>query len=166
VSTIDVSFTKYDGRPHRHTTSRLLGTDEHGTWLGSPAGTIVHFIKAGARVANPVPQVRLIPPGGWWTAIFLGGEPEPRLYCDITTPALWPSPAAVTFIDLDLDVEQFRDGAVTLLDEDEFAENQVLLGYPPDVVAGALAAAEHLMTAVTGAHEPFDTTYLRWLSQV
>lgn len=166
MTTIDVSFTKYDGRPHRHTTSRLLGTDEHGTWLGSPTGTVVHFISAGARVPGRVAQVRLIPPGGWWTAIFLAGEPEPRLYCDITTPAQWPSPQAVTFIDLDLDVEQFRNGEVTLLDEDEFAENQVLLGYPGEVIAEARAAAEHLMAAVTEAREPFGSTYQSWLSRV
>ena len=172
---IDVRFSKYNGRAHRRTTGRLLGEDEHGIWLGSAPGTPVHYLNsgdepagglepgAGVEVPGKVALVRLIPPGGWWTAIFFAGDSEPAIYCDITMPARWPSPTEVTFVDLDLDVEQYRDGRVVLLDEDEFAEHQVRFGYPSEVIDQASAAAQHVLAAIADGQEPFKSTYHGWL---
>ena len=171
-------FTKYNGRAHRRTAGWRLGEDEHGIWLGSPPGTLVTYINSGAEpdggidpgagIEGPgkVALVRLIPPAGWWTAIFFAGDGEPAIYCDITMPARWPSPAEVTFVDLDLDVEQYRDGRVVLLDEDEFAEHQVSLGYPSEVIDQASAAAREVLAAITDGQEPFKSTYRDWLSRV
>lgn len=163
---VEVRFSKWDGRPHRHTVERLLGTDRHGTWLGSPVGRIVHYIAADARVASKSPSVRLIPPGGWWSAIFFGGDREPALYCDVTTVAEWPAPDRVTMIDLDLDVELWRDGELKLLDEDEFAEHQLTFGYPAEVIREAARAASFLVTAISSGQEPFATTWQSWLKRV
>ena len=163
---VEVLFSKWDGRPHRRTVEQLLGSDEHGTWLGSPAGTIVHYISAGARVPSKSPQIRLIPAGRWWSAIFFGGDREPALYCDITTRAEWVTPSQVTMIDLDLDVELWRDGELKLLDEDEFADHQVSMGYPPEVIAEAKLAADHVLTAISTGREPFATVWQTWLSRL
>jgi protein associated with RNAse G/E len=163
---VEVLFSKWDGRPHRRTVERLLGTDEHGTWLGSPVGRVVHYIAADARVASKSPAVRLIPPGGWWSAIFFGGDREPAIYCDVTSVAQWPSPDRVTMIDLDLDVELWRDGDLKLLDEDEFAEHQLSFGYPDEVIASARQAADHLVTAIKSGQEPFATVWQSWLNRV
>jgi protein associated with RNAse G/E len=166
VTAVEVRFSKYDGRAHRHTVGQLLGEDEHGVWLGSPPGTLVHYLYAGVEVPGRSALVRLIPPGGWWTAIFFAGDREPAIYCDITMPAHWLGPAEVTFIDLDLDVEQYRDGRVVLLDEDEFAEHTSSLGYPPEVIVQASAAAQHVLAAIAAGQEPFRSAYLSWLSRV
>jgi protein associated with RNAse G/E len=166
VTEVEVLYSKWDGRPHRHTIERLLGTDEHGIWLGSPTGRIVHYIGAGARVASKAPSVRLIPAGAWWSAIFFGGDREPAVYCDVATIAEWPSPAQVTMIDLDLDVELWRDGELKLLDEDEFAEHQLAFGYPAEVITEAAKAASFLVTAISAGQEPFATVWQKWLKQV
>jgi protein associated with RNAse G/E len=163
---VEVLFRKWDGRPHRNTVERLLGTDEHGTWLGSPIGSVVHYVNSGDRVAMKVPQVRLIPAAGWWSAIFMGGDREPALYCDVTTRAEWTSPSQVTMIDLDLDVELWRDGRLELLDEDEFTEHQVSMAYPAEVITEAARAADFLVTAIATGQEPFATTWQSWLSRV
>jgi protein associated with RNAse G/E len=163
---VEVLFSKWDGRPHRHTVERLLGADEYGTWLGSPVGSVVHYVNAGARVPARSPSVRLLPAGGWWSAIFFGGDREPALYCDVTTVAEWPSPGQVTMVDLDLDVELWRSGELKLLDEDEFAEHRVLFGYPDEVVVEAARAADFLVTAISTGQEPFATVWQSWLKQV
>jgi protein associated with RNAse G/E len=166
VTDVEVLFTKWDGRAHRRTVERLLGTDEHGTWLGSPVGSVVHYVKADARVPMKVPQVRLLPAGGWWSAIFMGGDREPAVYCDVATRAEWASPSEVMLIDLDLDVELWRNGDLKLLDEDEFAEHQVLFGYPAEVVAEARKAAEYLVRAISAGQEPFATVWQSWLRKI
>jgi hypothetical protein len=66
-------------------------------------------------------------------------------------------------VDLDLDVIRYRNGKVLLDDEDEFAEHQVTLGYPEDVIEKALATAKWLMDAVEQRREPFGAAGRPWL---
>ena len=92
--------------------------------------------------------------------------PEPsslEIYCDIATPAQWPSRDLVTMTDLDLDVLRDRDtGLISLADEDEFAEHRELYGYPADVVARAGASARELLAAIAAGIAPFDGGYRVW----
>ena len=158
---------KYDGRPHRQVTGLLLGSDEHGTWIGTPAGTVVTY-HYGSRSTGrtKVDSVRLIPAGGWWMAMCLAPPHRLEMYCDVIAPARWTRPDEITVIDLDIDLVRYRDGRVEVEDEDEFAEHRVTFGYPEEIVTGALAGAAALRTALTCDEEPFATHYQEWLSQV
>ena len=70
---------------------------------------------------------------------------------------------SVHAVDLYLDVIRTRDGTVAVLDEDEFAEHQVLYRYPPDVIADALRTTAELVRLVTDRTEPFDKAGDTWL---
>jgi protein associated with RNAse G/E len=162
---VEVVLRKWDGRPHRRTTTRLLGTDEFGTWVGTPTGTIVTYSYGGKPPrATREHAVRLIRPGAWWCAVFFA-EPSPRdVYCDIIAPARWSNPAEVILVDLDLDLVRYRpDGRVELDDEDEFAANKVTFGYPPEVVAQARAAVDELRPALQSRSEPFGAHWKTWM---
>ena len=98
-----VAVLKYDGRLHWHHTMRRLGADEHGVWLGCPAGTVYHRGDEGPIYATAEARVMLIPRHAWWTALYSAAPAECEVYCDITTPAAWPQPAKVAMVDLDLD---------------------------------------------------------------
>lgn len=156
---------KYDGRPHRWVTTRRLGEDRHGLWLGTPAGTTVHYQYGTiATRSTRHDAVRLIPADRWWIAMFTAEPSAREVYCDVTTPARWTGPAEVTVVDLDLDLARFRPGGrVVLEDEDEFAENADAYGYSPEVVANATDAAAGLIDAMRRHTEPFGTAYLAWL---
>jgi uncharacterized protein len=162
---VRVVYRKYDGSLHWNHPARLLGEDEHGTWLGVPAQTRVF---KGEPEWGPVeaPFTILMPRDAWWTATFNAEPHRTEVYCDITTVPHWPTPSLVTMVDLDLDVRRRRAGAVDLLDEDEFADHRVRFGYPPEVVSAAEAAANWLYTAVRERVEPFDTVYTQWLARV
>jgi protein associated with RNAse G/E len=69
-------------------------------------------------------------------------------------------------VDLDLDVVLTREGHLFVDDEDEFAEHQVSLGYPPEVVALAEDAARTVLAAVAEGREPFATVGHAWLRRV
>jgi protein associated with RNAse G/E len=162
---VRVVYRKYDGSLHWHMTMRRLGTDEHGVWLGVPAQSQTR------RGSEPTIQVAhayvlLVPDGSWWTAAFNAEPSWTEIYCDITTPPVWPAADEVTMVDLDLDVIR-RHGHDTseLLDEDEFAEHQVRYAYPPDVIEQARGSAEWLRGAVV-AGEPFRSVYQQWLTHV
>jgi protein associated with RNAse G/E len=165
---VDVVLRKFDGRPHRRTTTRHLGEDEWGTWLGSPRGTIVTYSYGSKRPESTRhAAVRVIPRDRWWCAIFFAEPSVREVYCDVIVPARWESPAEVTLVDLDLDVVRYRrNGRVALDDEDEFRHNIGAYGYPQDVVEEAAAAAEFLRTALAGDTEPFASRYRAWLAQL
>jgi protein associated with RNAse G/E len=131
-------------------------------WLGAPSGTVW---QRGSEpgVALP-PSVTLIPRDSW-VAAFNAAPAKYEMYIDLSTVPVW-SGDQVTMVDLDLDVVRYRaDGAVRLLDEDEFAEHRVQLGYPETVVHTVTQTARQLLTDVVVA-EPFTAAYRPWLSQV
>ena len=168
VNPVDVVLRKYDGRLHRWVTARHLGEDEHGVWLGTPAGTKVHYNYGSRRIGTTrLDAVRLIPPGRWWIAMFTAEPADREIYCDICRPAVWTSPAEVTVVDLDLDLARFRPGRrVVLEDEDEFAANARTYGYPPEVITRATTAAAEVHAALTAGAEPFGDAARPWLEKL
>lgn len=152
-----VAYTKYDGSLHWHFTMRLLGRDEHGTWLGAPHGTPVQR-GLEAPIVSPAFAL-LIPDQGWHTAVWNAGAVDSpfhyEVYVDVCTPARW-EPRRVTMVDLDLDVARTLGGETRLLDEDEFSAHRDRFGYPPDLVVSARASAEAMFARVRDRAEPFD----------
>jgi len=163
---VQVNYRKYDGTLHWNLRMRRLGEDEYGIWLGLPADSVM---RKGHNPAVPVPEAHVIlfPRDAWWTATFNAAPRSTEVYCDITTPPEWPSPAEVTMVDLDLDVLRKRGTRLPLLvDEDEFAEHQVRYGYPAEVIHSAQDAADRLMVAVAEETGPFGGVHGRWLAMV
>jgi len=163
---VRVVYTKYDGSLHWHQILQYLGEDEHGIWLGGPAGSTTQRGNEPPIVLEQA-FVELIPAGQWWTATFNGDPARTEIYCDIGTPPRWPSPAEVTMADLDLDVLRLRaDQQVIIVDEDEFAEHQVRYRYPAEVISAAERAAAWLLDAISAKAEPFGAAYRGWLELV
>jgi hypothetical protein len=156
-----VVSTKWDGSFHRRTTTVELGTDEHGTWLWMPPGTVVTTATGTMQV---LPCLRLIPVGSRWSAYFVpavAGRPR-QVYVDITTPAV-RSGDVIEFVDLDLDVQQMDDEPVEVLDGEEFQRNRQRMGYPPEVAAAAERTCADAVAAVRARVPPFDGSHERWL---
>ena len=138
-----------------------IGEDEHGVWLWAPAGVPAQRgDEPPKRTAHAF--AKLIPRDDWFTAIWnAAGRYE--VYVDVGTPPVWTGDR-VEMIDLDLDVVRFRhDGAVRVLDEDEFLEHQDTLGYPPDVIVRVRDAAASLAQAIEARREPFGDVGIAWL---
>ncbi len=164
---VRVVFTKYDGSLHWHQTMQYLGEDEHGTWLGGPAGSTA---QRGSEppVVFDEPFVQLVPAGP-----VVDGGVQRRACQDRDllryrpAAAGWKHPGEVTMVDLDLDVVRLRaDQRVVIVDQDEFAEHQVRYGYPAEVVTAARRAAAWLHEVVSARAEPFGSAYLGWLAKV
>ena len=156
--TVHVRMTKWGDRPHWSFASLYLGDDEHGTWLAFPRGT--HMTRPGAEYVSPTDQLGLVPPASWpaaergWLTTFHGPGGPLSVYVDITAPPTWDG-STVTACDLDLDVVRELDGRVRVDDEDEFAEHQVSLGYPPEVVDLARRACAEVHADIEAGAEPW-----------
>ncbi|WP_244931645.1 DUF402 domain-containing protein [Nocardioides sp. W7] len=159
-----IELSKWGDRPHWELDATYLGSDEHGDWLGVPAGTA--HSRPGASFTSEVDSVTLAPRDRPWCATFHAPGIWCTVYVDMTTPPHWDG-AVVRAVDLDLDVIRGSDGRVRVDDEDEFAEHQVTLGYPAEIVRVAEASRDAVLNAVRRAQPPFDLDTCRpWLAQV
>jgi hypothetical protein len=164
---VRIEMEKWGGRPHWHIPGSWLGSDEHGDWIGIPAGT--RMVRPGMEIVSTHDQVGLVPSAelpdgrrGWLATFHAQGAPT-SVYVDMTTPPVWDG-AVVRAVDLDLDVIRRHDGTVVVDDEDEFAEHRVELGYPDDVVTLAETTRELVHAAVRDRQQPFDDSHRRWLT--
>ena len=154
---------KWPEQRHWQFTMERLGQDEHGVWLHVPAGSLAQRADEPPRRLE-VGFVSLIPSGRWWTAEFYASHLHWQVYVNIGTPAEW-LPGRVRQVDLDLDVVRNLDGSVEVLDEDEFADHQVRLGYPPELIDSARTAASEIVAALEGGTEPFGSAARPWLEE-
>lgn len=153
-----VAMTKWGGHRHWEFDALYLGRDRYGDWLGIPAGT--PMARPGASFVTETDQVGLVPTarsggGGAWLATFHAPGYHVATYVDMTTVPTWDG-ARVDAVDLDLDVIRGDAGDVVVDDEDEFAEHQVSLGYPPEVVSLAEASCAWVLETVLEERAPFD----------
>ncbi|GAA1987980.1 hypothetical protein GCM10009817_31910 [Terrabacter lapilli] len=171
-------FTKWGGGRHWEWEGRYLGADEHGHWWYAPAGT--WCARPGAEFVAPSAWVSLAPHTGAYAVGFYPEDREVSVYVDMTTEPVWQRRAGgaggaggdgddggpeweVTMVDLDLDVVLTRDGHLYVDDEDEFAEHQVELAYPAQVVALAERWRDIVFAAVAAGEEPFAGVGHEWL---
>ncbi|MEU4692877.1 DUF402 domain-containing protein [Actinoplanes sp. NPDC023714] len=162
--TARMRFTKWGGKLHWHYALEPIGSDRHGLWFGARAGTIMQ-----RGYEEPVPQphdfVTLVPYAEDWIASFnpSSADTDVAVYLDVTTLPSYTE-GVVSAVDLDLDVVRLFDGSVRVLDEDEFAEHQVIYGYPEPVIAKALATTGDLVGRLSAGIEPFETAAASRLS--
>jgi len=173
-------MTKWGDRPHWQFDGIHLGADEHGEWLGFPAGT--HNQRPGHQFDSAVAAVTLVQPDQWHLPTFQAPGIWCDLYIDIATPATWDG-HVLRATDLDLDVIRLPDpvppvesapwdvppagpGETFVDDEDEFAEHQVAFGYPADVIEAAQASCDEVLAAVRARTAPYDETPRRWLQEL
>lgn len=170
-----VQMSKWGGQPHWAYDARYLGQDEHGSWIGSPAGTA--YARPGLAFDSEVDNVTLLPDRAWCCPTLYAPGLWCDVYVDISTPPVLAD-GTVTAVDLDLDVIRMAinrcpvpprftagPGEVFVDDEDEFAEHRAELGYPDHVVAAALESCATVLAAVRSARAPFDgPTGHRWLT--
>ncbi|MFB9307700.1 hypothetical protein BJY17_002829 [Agromyces hippuratus] len=165
---VRVRAMKWPEQPHWEFDGRWLGSDEHGDWVGFPAGT--RFERPGHGFTATWDSVTLFPRAGWAAAFNTGHPRGLGIYVDIATVPVWRADASgstLSYVDLDLDVVERAGAPAFIEDEDEFAEHAVEFGYPPEVVARARADADAVLAAVQRREAPFDgATAAGWLAQL
>jgi uncharacterized protein len=162
VAGYQMAYTKWDGSSHWHFEVQELGHDSHGRWFSGAPGIL---LQRGEE--PPIEEVNgfvmLIPRLGDWIALW-NRVSAVATYIDVTdSPRIVDR--TIRAVDLDLDVIAWRDGRVEIVDRDEFEEHQELLGYPPDVMAGAEQTAAWLETELRAGRAPFDGVAQVWLDR-
>ena len=144
-----------------------LGTDEFGTWLFTPGGSLYRGEDGASWGTCEVsqsspggpgwPTVYLVPTTGWWIACWRGAEPIHRVDIDISTPPRLVEGVWV-YVDLELDPFLTQEGATGCQDVDEFVAACEAGLINAEERRRALAAAAELDDALRRQEPPFDAT--------
>jgi len=169
VCDLIAEYRKWPDSLHYRARMTLLGVDEAGIWAGSRGGA--HVLRGnGTRLASSADAVTLFPASRCWAARWYarqsssGRAAQFRCYVDIATPVTRAADV-VYLVDLDLDVALTWAGEVVGLDEDEFACNRVVLGYPDRIVRQARQAFDDMKDAMTRREFPFDGSADRYTAR-
>lgn len=148
---------KWPDAPHYGVLGTVLGEDAHGVWVGAAPGSVI-VMPDGTEREGTYFVVWCLPHDDWFMAHFWRDHPEVGVYIDICTPAVWNERGA-RVIDLDFDVVVWTDdkraGLVELVDEDEFEEHRVALGYPEELVSSSRRAAVDILARAQAGDVPF-----------
>lgn len=156
-SEVWIERRKYPDAPHYGVNGRVLGEDQDGVWVGAHPGSTIVLPDGTERIGERM-VLWCVPRDDWFLLHVPVDDPVVQLYIDICTPAVWNERGART-VDLDLDVVVWapaRGGHIELVDEDEFAEHQVTLGYPERLIAETRAAADDVYARVREGRSPFS----------
>lgn len=146
--------TKYDGTPHWVQPFRLISDDGNMLVTAYTARTPIFTSRGEFR--SPYDS-RVYFWRDRWYNVFRLSRPGCGLslwYCNITTPPTTEG-RYIRYIDLDLDVAVRPDGTISVLDEDEFRENQLRYGYSQEVVRRAREAVEEVLALARNGGFPF-----------
>lgn len=155
---VTIRAHKYDGHEYRRWQVYFVGLIAGGARLEA---TFNSFVEGRTPFFGGDRAVEFFYADRGYNVI-VGYAPDGTLracYCNICTPATFVSTSEgpeVHFIDLDLDVLVWPDGRCVVTDEDDFAANGALYGYPQTIQHAARAAVAALLHAVRDLSDPFD----------
>lgn len=152
-----IQSTKFDGSPHYQYRGRLVDVGPGYYRVVVDAGeAYTSYREAAGTIMAPMTQIYFT--DRWYNA-FHNHEPIGRrrmlTYCNVGMPAHLDGDV-LRWVDLDLDLIRTEALGTIVDDEDEFAEHQVRMAYPPDVIASARAALEELQALARADLFPFD----------
>jgi protein associated with RNAse G/E len=156
VPDIIVRSLKYDGTVARSWPASIESVDDKMIVLRGVFEQAVQHEELGDIPAGTVSHEYF-----WsdrWYNVFRFVRPDGRLhchYCNIALPAKWVE-GELSFVDLDVDIVVCADNSVKVLDEHEFEDNRILLGYPAEILEGVRKAVDEVKALVGGMEFPFN----------
>ena len=152
---VRVVSTKYDGSPRDTYEGQLIDSGRGVVRLSVSAGTPTWWAKAQKWVDSVDDSIEIYFEDRWYNLWHFAPNDRNMWYCNIAMPPTFDR-ETLRWVDLDIDVRCQADGSLVVLDEDEFEQNRIEMGYPGDVVEAALAARDDVLSLAGQGLFPFD----------
>ncbi len=156
ITKIKVISRKYNGALRDEYEAYLIAEDNEVITIFTPPGTLSFSPKKGEWLSGPDGLLELYFKQRWYNVWHICEQRSGwnRIYANIAMPATLQD-NVLTWVDLDLDLRIHLDGALEVLDEEEFVTHSNLFAYPPAVVEQARAAVAELVTLYQRGVYPF-----------
>jgi protein associated with RNAse G/E len=153
---VTINSRKYDGTIRRSWTCRFVSQEDsllvfEGEFESEVSHPDLGLIAAGSRSLEYYWLDR-------WYNVFRFYEPTGEfrnLYCNVNMPPTVEN-GVLDYVDLDIDVVVWPDGAAKVLDEDDFEANAETYDYPESVRAAAIDALAEIKRLISSGYGTFS----------
>ena len=154
---INIISRKYDGSLRDEHEAFVYAESEDCVVAYAPPGTPEYDHRKQLWSAAPDGILEYYFKTKWYTVLVICEQNSGfnQSYTHISMPAVVTS-AGIEWVDLDLDYRVHLDGRIELLDEDEYAERSVTMGYPLAVQAQVRAACTEVEALCRARSYPFN----------
>lgn len=109
----------------------------------------------GRKWVTREPAICFFYPDKWYNVICMIRKSGIHYYCNLASPSLYDG-EAIKNIDYDLDVKVSPTGKTTLLDEDEYQEHSMEMGYSEKLDEAIHRGLDRLMVDIRLQNSPFE----------
>ena len=153
---ITVEKAKWDGSVSARWPALLLPARPPVTAWRTASATAIERPRKGTVERAEQDQLSLTAGGCWVTTALLAPDGRPETYeVDACAPVEPVRDGILRFVDLDLDLE-LDDGAIRLLDQEQFMRRAAEMGYPDALRDCAWAALRDAADRYAARRWPFD----------
>ena len=154
---VRVISQKYDGALRDEYTADFVSESAESIVLLAAPGLVCYDHRRGAWSAAPDGLLEIYFKRRWYNVWHIAEQVSGtnRMYVNIAQPATLTD-NTLRWTDLDLDYRVHLDGRIERLDQAEFDENTVRLGYPPDLLEHVHTACRQVEAGLAGQAFPFD----------
>ena len=156
---VTVRVLKYDGAEYRRWNARVARREGSLIVLdGEFEFDVQHHLLGDIRRGTRTIEYYWL--DRWYNVFhFFEADGNTRLYyCNINLPPALAG-GVLSYVDLDIDVLVQPDWTYEVVDKDEFEQNAVAFGYPPETVMAAHAAVRELVNLIETRHFPFSSPF-------
>ena len=119
----------------------------------------------GRRWFTKEPAVNFLYPNYWFNIISMIRKTGIYYYCNLASPSVYDG-EAVKNIDYDLDVKCFPDGRIQILDEDEYEEHSMQMGYSKEIKEIVEWQMQVLLNMIENKEGPFNPEVIEKYYQI
>ncbi len=165
--TIQIHSYKHDGHIHRVWEETTVLKESNLVFIGGNDRTMVREADGRSWITRE-PAICYFHAQYWFNIIGMLREDGIYYYCNLSSPFVIDE-EALKYIDYDLDIKVFPDRSFMILDEDEYEEHRISMGYPDEIDKILKVHMEHLKQWIRQRKGPFaddfiDYWYERFLS--
>lgn len=156
--TIQIHSYKHNGSIHRvwHETMVLKCTKN--IFIGANERTLVTE-SDGRTWLTREPSICYFHAEHWFNIICMLREDGVYYYCNMSSPFVFDN-NVIKYIDYDLDLKVFPDMSYTLLDEDEYEQHRIAMGYPQVIDKILERNVQKLISWVKQRRGPFAQDFI------
>ena len=154
---ISIISRKYDGSLRDEHEALVYAEDEECLVVYAPPGTPEYDHRKQTWSAAPDGILEIYFKTRWYTVLLICEQNSfcNQSYTHISMPAVVTA-TGIEWVDLDLDYRVHLDGRIELLDEDEYAERSVAMGYPATLHERVQAACAEVEALYQARSFPFN----------
>lgn len=145
---------KHDGSLHRTWTKGFVLDANEERYIVVNNKTLVSE-SDGRKWYTREPAICFFFPKLWFNMICMIRKSGVYYYCNLASPALYDR-EAIKYIDYDLDIKVFPDGALIHLDEDEYQEHKREMNYGEDLDHIIRYSYQELLERIEKGITPFS----------